>query len=102
MMYLKEVKELTKFKLSVYNACVVSTAYLCGTPAISAATLSLLTSGSFLMAASSQSFGQLIEIEEDSAMKRTKNRPMPMERISKNEAALITATTGFASISLLT
>ena len=82
MMYLKEIKELTKFKLSVYNACVVSTAYLCGTPVVSAMDLSLLTSGSFLMAASSQSYNQLMEIEQDGAMKRTKNRPMPMKRLS--------------------
>ena len=53
------------------------------------------------MAASSQAYGQLIEKDQDQAMKRTKNRPMPMERISKQNAALITSVTGFGALALL-
>jgi hypothetical protein len=52
-MLLKEIKELTKYKLSAYNAGVVTIAYLCGVPAVSLIDLSLISSGSFLMAASS-------------------------------------------------
>jgi Polyprenyltransferase (cytochrome oxidase assembly factor) len=52
------------------------------------------------MACSSQAINQVIEAPYDKVMKRTQNRPVPCERISKTQGSLISLGLGAASIGI--
>ncbi|WP_422361587.1 heme o synthase [Reichenbachiella sp.] len=52
------------------------------------ANLLLLSFGGMLVSGASVTINQIIEIEYDALMKRTKNRPLPTGKISKQEAGI--------------
>lgn len=91
---------LAKFKL---NISVVLTAVLGFAFAGGAAPGDVLwlIVGGFLVIASSNAINQIIEKEFDSLMKRTKNRPLPQNRVSPTEAWLFAGITGFLGIMIL-
>lgn len=68
-------------------------------------TLLLLSLGGFFVSGGSITINQVIEIEYDALMERTKNRPLPTGRIAKNEAiiyAVLVSTIGLFLLYLVT
>jgi protoheme IX farnesyltransferase len=64
--------------------------------------LFLMILGGFLTTASANSFNQVIERESDKLMKRTRNRPIPTDRMSSTEGIVAAILMGVAGIALLT
>ncbi|MEM6641562.1 MAG: heme o synthase [Bacteroidota bacterium] len=57
--------------------------------------------GGFLVSSSSVTINQIIEVEYDAVMKRTKNRPIPALKISQRAATIFSGLTGLLGISLI-
>ena len=57
--------------------------------------------GGFLISGSSVAINQIIEKEFDAVMSRTKNRPIPSNKISKEEARIFSVITGFLGVALI-
>lgn len=88
----KDFVEITKARLSI--SVVVSTiaGYLLGfneEQPFQWLVLLLLVVGGYCMVGASNVFNQIIEIELDAKMDRTKNRPLPSGRISKQKAFIL-------------
>ena len=88
----KDFVEITKARLSI--SVVVSTiaGYLLGfneEQPFQWLVLVLLIVGGYCMVGASNVFNQIIEIELDSKMDRTKNRPLPSGRITKQNAFIL-------------
>lgn len=88
----KDFVEITKARLSI--SVVVSTiaGYLLGfneEQPFQWLVLVLLIVGGYCMVGASNVFNQIIEIELDAKMDRTKNRPLPSGRISKQNAFIL-------------
>lgn len=88
----KDFVEITKARLSI--SVVVSTiaGYLLGfneEQPFQWLVLVLLIVGGYCMVGASNVFNQIIEIELDAKMDRTKNRPLPAGRVSKQNAFLL-------------
>ena len=88
----KDFVEITKARLSI--SVVVSTiaGYLLGfneEQPFQWLVLVLLIVGGYCMVGASNVFNQIIEIELDAKMDRTKNRPLPSGRISKQNALIL-------------
>ena len=88
----KDFVEITKARLSI--SVVVSTiaGYLLGfneDQPFQWLVLVLLIVGGYCMVGASNVFNQIIEIELDAKMDRTKNRPLPSGRISKQNAFIL-------------
>jgi len=88
----KDFVEITKARLSI--SVVVSTiaGYLLGFnegQPFQWLVLVLLIVGGYCMVGASNVFNQIIEIELDAKMDRTKNRPLPSGRISKQNAFIL-------------
>lgn len=99
---LKIYVELVKFRLSFLVAFSAAFGYLLGhSGPVNWAAFVALTLGGFLISGSSITMNQIIEQTLDARMKRTKNRPLPTQRISSNEALGFALTTAFAGLSLL-
>ena len=78
--------ELTKFRLSI--AVVISSlaGYFLAVESIHKATIILLIIGGYSMVGASNIFNQVLEKDLDKLMDRTKNRPLPNERIQSSSA----------------
>jgi protoheme IX farnesyltransferase len=90
----KDFVEITKARLSI--SVVVSTiaGYLLGfntDQPFQWSVLFLLAIGGYCMVGASNIFNQIIEIQLDAQMDRTKNRPLPSGRISKQNAFILGA-----------
>jgi protoheme IX farnesyltransferase len=88
----KDFVEITKARLSI--SVVVSTiaGYLLGfneEQPFQLLVLVLLIVGGYCMVGASNVFNQIIEIELDAKMDRTKNRPLPSGRVSKQNAFIL-------------
>lgn len=88
----KDFVEITKARLSI--SVVVSTiaGYLLGfneSQPFQWLVLVLLIVGGYCMVGASNVFNQIIEIELDAKMDRTKNRPLPARSISKQNAFIL-------------
>lgn len=57
--------------------------------------------GGFLVTAASNGLNQVIEVELDKLMDRTKNRPLPTERMSVNEALIVSGVAGLSGVWIL-
>ena len=92
---------LTKFRLS-FSVVISSIAgYLLATPAIDYGIVVLLLVGGYATVGASNAFNQWIEKERDMLMMRTRNRPLPAERMSKKTAFLIASLLSLLGIALL-
>jgi len=90
----KDFVEITKARLSI--SVVVSTiaGYLLGfntDQPFQWSVLFLLAIGGYCMVGASNVFNQIIEIQLDAQMDRTKNRPLPSGRVSKQNAFILGA-----------
>lgn len=57
--------------------------------------------GGFLVTAASNGLNQVIEVELDKLMDRTKNRPLPTGRMSVNEALVVSGLAGLSGVWIL-
>lgn len=84
-----DLKQLTKFGLSVSVVFSSIAGYLLAADQIDWKTVVLLAVGGYCMVGASNAFNQIIERGPDALMKRTMNRPIPAGRISVNTAMTI-------------
>ena len=86
---LSDFKRITKMglSLSVVFSCLAG--YLLAADTINYSVLSLLAVGGYCMVGASNVFNQIIERDLDALMDRTKNRPLPMGRISVTNAFIL-------------
>lgn len=87
--FIADFKEITKLRLSVSVVFSAIAGYFLGTEMIDFVTVLLLAIGGYLMVGASNVFNQILEIELDAKMDRTKNRPLPSGRMSVNQALWI-------------
>jgi heme o synthase len=94
--------ELLKFRLSALVAFSGTFGYYLGLQNhIDWAKLAIFSIAAFCLTGSSNIVNQIIEKDTDGLMKRTKNRPLPTNRLSINEAAIFSAILFIISISIL-
>ncbi|PIE49174.1 MAG: protoheme IX farnesyltransferase [Flavobacteriales bacterium] len=84
-----DLKQLTKFGLSVTVVFSSIAGYLLAAEEVSVVVLIMLAVGGYFLVGASNAFNQVIEKDTDKLMKRTMNRPLPAERMSKNMALAI-------------
>jgi protoheme IX farnesyltransferase len=64
-------------------------------------TLGMLSLGGFLVSGASVTINQMLEVEFDRKMDRTKNRPLPTGVLNKTEAFIVVLITAFGGLGLL-
>ena len=86
---LSDFKTITKMglSLSVVFSCIAG--YLLAAETINISKLLFLAFGGYCMVGASNVFNQIIERDLDAVMERTKNRPIPMGRISVKNAFIL-------------
>lgn len=89
--YIRGFNQFTKIKLGVLNTIVTFTTYLVKGGSICLFDCVMLAAGTQMMAMASQGLNQIIEVEQDKKMNRTRSRPMPQGKFSKVQAYAITA-----------
>ena len=102
--FIIDFKQITKFGLSISVVVSSVAGYLLGTDKIDFKILLLLIIGGYCMVGSSNIYNQIIEREQDKLMRRTKNRPLPANRMSVNSAfiiAIILTVIGIASLYII-
>jgi len=72
-----------------------------GASPLNSVELAAALGGTFLCAASANSFNQVLEIPRDALMKRTAKRPLPSGRIGKEHAVCWASATGVAGVAAL-
>ena len=95
------ILELTKYRLSLSVIFSSVAGYLIAIDSFSIETFLLLFFGGFFLVGASNGFNQIIERERDSIMDRTKNRPIPLGKISPRSAFIICLTMILSGIVLL-
>ena len=83
------ILELTKYRLSLSVIFSSIAGYLIAMDYFLIETFLLLFFGGFFLVGASNGFNQIIERERDSIMDRTKNRPIPLGKISPRSAFII-------------
>jgi len=99
--FLNDFKQLTKFGLSLSVVFSSLAGYLLAVETINYRTLIVLVIGGYCMVGASNAFNQIIEKDPDALMKRTKDRPIPTERISVSYGMIIAITLTLIGIILL-
>jgi protoheme IX farnesyltransferase len=98
---LSDLKQLTKVGLSLSVVFSSVAGYLLAVEVFDFATVLLLALGGFFMVGASNAFNQIIEIDTDALMQRTKNRPLPTGRMSINFAMFIAVLFTVLGLSIL-
>ena len=88
-MKIKDLLALGKIRRSFSVVFSAIAGYLIATPGVHVMDLLNLALGGILVVTASNGFNQIIEKEPDKLMKRTKNRPLPTERMSVTTAMVI-------------
>lgn len=99
---IKDYLELSKYKLGALVVVTSGAGFICsGVLPINITTMITTCIGTGLCAASAGTFNQIIEIDRDKNMHRTKNRPLPAGRVSPLAAKSWGLLTGVAGTTLL-
>ena len=93
--------ELSKSRLSGLVVMTTAAGHVMAPEAICPATMGAALGGTFLCAASANSFNQIIEVPHDALMARTRQRPLPSERISPAHATAWASAAGLTGIGTL-
>ncbi|BBM96815.1 heme o synthase [Marchantia polymorpha subsp. ruderalis] len=94
--------ELSKVRLSSFVVLSTAVGFWMGSgDTVDWTGLGLTSFGTMLCAASANSFNQLLEISNDSRMKRTMRRPLPAGRIGVPHALAFAVTAGVSGVALL-
>jgi protoheme IX farnesyltransferase len=97
----KIYSDLTKFRLSSLVVFTSAAGYLFAGGPVDIATMAYACVGTGLCAASACTFNEVYEVDADAAMNRTKSRPIPSGKITKNTAIGIGVANGLAGTALL-
>ena len=89
MLSIKSLYDLTKFRLSLSVVFSSFISYMLGSTEFDIKVLALLMFGGFFVVAASNIYNQIIEKDLDALMVRTKNRPIPTNKISVNTALVL-------------
>ncbi|KAI8572533.1 hypothetical protein RHMOL_Rhmol01G0206900 [Rhododendron molle] len=94
--------ELSKARLSMLVVATSGAGYVLGSgSAIDYVGLCCTCAGTMMVAASANSLNQVFEINNDAKMNRTKNRPLPSQRITVPHAVSWASSVGAAGTALL-
>jgi hypothetical protein len=93
--------ELSKYRLSALVVVTSGAGFLCAGAPIDLCSLTAVTTGTALCAASAGTFNQVLERDLDAKMFRTRLRPLPSGRISTLEATTWGFSSGLSGIALL-
>lgn len=89
--------ELAKVRLSTLVVATAAVGYVVGAGGgISWLALLATFLGTALSAFSANAWNQIIEVDRDARMQRTRNRPLPAGRLSRGEASIFVAVSGIA------
>ncbi|MEI1277616.1 heme o synthase [Leptospira venezuelensis] len=100
--FLSDWNQMIKPRVSsLVLATAVPGLYLGGSTAPSTLLVFMTMLGTFLMSSASFIFNQIIEIDRDSKMKRTANRPLPAGRISAIQAWIVGFAMTFVAFGIL-
>ena len=88
-MTIKSLFDLTKFRLTLSVVFSSFISYMLGFKEFDIKVLTLLIFGGIFVVAASNIYNQIIERDLDALMSRTKNRPLPTNKISVNTALLL-------------
>ena len=98
----KAFVELMKLRLSFLVAFSSGFGYILATVGdVNLMTLALLSLGGMLVSGASIAVNQVIEIEYDAVMQRTKSRPLPTNRLTSHEAITFAVTVFLLGLTLL-
>ena len=86
---LKILVELTKFRLSALVSFSAIFGYILAADKIDMISLIVLALSGYMVTGSSVINNQILEIEYDNKMDRTKNRPLPTNKISSTNALIV-------------
>jgi len=93
--------ELLKFRLSFTVAFSCAFGFVLASAQIHWVNLVMLFIGGLLLSGSSGAINQILEKDFDALMTRTRNRPLPTNRLSVNEASVFAIICFLTSISIL-
>ena len=88
-MSIKSLLDLTKFRLTLSVVFSSFISYMLGFKEFDIKVLMLLIFGGIFVVSASNIYNQIIERDLDALMSRTKNRPLPTNRISVNMALIL-------------
>ncbi len=97
----RDFGQLTKARLSISVVFSAVAGYLLAVDSVGVENLFLLLSGGYLMVGASNVFNQIIECDRDGLMHRTRNRPLPTNRVSVTAAFYLGLLLTLAGLSLL-
>ena len=100
-MSIKDILQLSKIGLTTSVVFSAIAGYFIAGGQLFSIDLIYLVLGGFLVVSASNGFNQVIEKDLDKLMKRTENRPLPMERMSVNQALLFSVIVGAIGVLLL-
>ena len=92
---------LTKFRLAALVVFSAGAGYFMAPGAFDWKVFLFLIFGGFFVTGASNGFNQIIEKDLDKLMNRTKNRPLPAQRLGKGEAIVVSTIFGLLGLSLL-
>lgn len=98
---LKCYAQLFKLKLTSFVVISAVFGYFIGAPAYNFSEIIFLITGGFLITCSSNALNQIIEKNHDKLMERTKNRPLPLNKLSIVETTWSSAIIGILGIVML-
>lgn len=93
--------DITKFRLSISVLFSSVAGYLLGANTIDFFVLFLLCIGGYAMVGASNVFNQIVERDLDALMDRTKNRPLPANKISVQAAFILASVLTIIGIGVL-
>lgn len=95
--------KLAKGKLTLWVTLSALPGYMLAVPGvIDPTTLAALAVGTMLTSSSAQAMNQIMEVDRDSVMSRTAQRPLPAGRMTLTEATAFACASGGAGLALLT
>jgi protoheme IX farnesyltransferase len=98
---LKCYVQLFKLKLTSFVVISAIFGYFIGSSNYNFYEIIFLVTGGFLITCSSNAFNQIIEKDHDKLMKRTQNRPLPLNKLSVTESSWISLTIGVLGVFIL-
>lgn len=93
--------QLFKLRLTSYVVVSAVFGYFIGATTVNFTALLWLIVGGFFVTSCSNAFNQIFEKNSDKLMSRTQNRPLPTEKISSKEVALVALVLGISGVFIL-
>jgi protoheme IX farnesyltransferase len=97
----KSYAALFKLKITVFVVISAIFGYFIGASEFSVLAVLLLTIGGFFITSAANAFNQIIERNHDLLMDRTKNRPLPQNKLAVTETLIIAFTLGILGVLIL-